>query len=60
MHLAKRFYDLAAETSSDAFIPTTLALGRLNLIFALEYLTDVCEFFVYKDLCTFICVIFYQ
>lgn len=31
LHLAKRYYDSAAETSSDASLPTTLALGVLSV-----------------------------
>ena len=37
IHLAKRFYDLAAEASADAYIPVTLALIKLNLLFYLEF-----------------------
>lgn len=40
-HLAKRFYDLAAETSVDAKVPVTLALIKLQLILKLESLKDV-------------------
>jgi len=42
IHLAKRFYDMAAESSVDAQIPVMLALGKLSVHFALEYLKDVC------------------
>lgn len=34
IHLAKRFYDMAAETSVDAKVPVALALAKLGLIFA--------------------------
>ena len=30
-HLAKRYYDLAAETSAEAHVPVALALINLNL-----------------------------
>ncbi len=36
MHLAKRFYDLALETSAEAYIPVVLALFKLNILFYLE------------------------
>ena len=39
--MAKRFYDMAAESNVDAQIPVMLTLGRLNLYFLLEYLKDV-------------------
>eukprot|EP00045_Choanoeca_perplexa_P011359 m.120091 g.120091 ORF g.120091 m.120091 type:complete len:676 (+) comp15606_c0_seq1:95-2122(+) len=36
LHLAKRYYDLALSTSSEAFLPTTLALYHLYGLFAWE------------------------
>lgn len=36
VHLAKRFYDMAAETSVDAHVPVTLALIKLGLFYGLE------------------------
>lgn len=33
MHLAKRFYDMASETSADAHVPVALALFKLSLMF---------------------------
>ena len=36
MHLAKRFYDMASETSVDAYVPVALALFKLNMLFHLE------------------------
>lgn len=36
VHLAKRFYDMAAETSGDAYIPVTLALLKLGLFYGSE------------------------
>lgn len=44
-HLAKRCYDLAAETSADAKVPVALALLKLNFMFKLENMKDVCIFF---------------
>ena len=41
IHLAKRFYDMAAETSLDAYIPVMIALGKLALHFRWEYFRDV-------------------
>jgi len=38
IHLAKRFYDMAAEASMDAQIPVALALLKLSCYFALEYI----------------------
>ena len=38
LHLAKRFYDMAFDTSVEAHLPVTLALFKLNLIFYLEKL----------------------
>ena len=40
IHLAKRFYDMAAEASADAKVPVTLALAKLGLVFGLRYLMD--------------------
>ena len=36
IHLAKRFYDMAAETSADAKVPVALALAKLGLGFAIN------------------------
>ncbi len=36
IHLAKRFYDMASETSSEAYVPVLLALFKLNLLFFVE------------------------
>ncbi len=36
IHLAKRYYDMAAETSNDAYIPVLLALVKLALLYGLE------------------------
>lgn len=41
IHLAKRFYDMAAETSADAQVPVALALSKLAFVFGLEYLKGV-------------------
>ncbi|KAF5403525.1 putative extracellular protein sel-1 [Paragonimus heterotremus] len=40
IHLAKRYYDLAAESSLDAKIPVTLALLKLSVSFGSEYLRE--------------------
>ncbi|CAD5225652.1 unnamed protein product [Bursaphelenchus okinawaensis] len=39
LHLAKRFYDLAAETSTDAIVPVTLALIKLRFMFIADFFT---------------------
>ncbi|VDL91361.1 unnamed protein product [Schistocephalus solidus] len=39
IHLAKRFYDMAAAASTDAQLPVTLALAKLSIYFAVEYLS---------------------
>ena len=36
IHLAKRFYDMAAETSTDAKVPVAMALAKLGLNFAIN------------------------
>ncbi|XP_034018141.1 protein sel-1 homolog 1 [Thalassophryne amazonica] len=41
IHLAKRFYDMAAEASPDAQVPVFLALCKLGLIYTLQYLHDL-------------------
>ena len=41
LHLAKRFYDMAAETHKDAQLPVTLALARLSLMSQLDAFSDV-------------------
>lgn len=40
IHLAKRFYDLAAETNADAKIPVALALMKLQFIYKYESLRE--------------------
>jgi len=40
IHLAKRFYDMAAESNVDAQIPVMLALSKLSIYFLMEYLKD--------------------
>lgn len=40
IHLAKRFYDMAAETSTDAKVPVALALAKLSFVFALKSWQD--------------------
>lgn len=41
IHLAKRFYDMAAEASPDAQVPVFLALCKLGLIYTMQYLQDL-------------------
>jgi len=41
VHLAKRFYDMAAETSVDAKVPVALALAKLALVFAVKNVEDL-------------------
>ncbi|XP_035279373.1 protein sel-1 homolog 1-like [Anguilla anguilla] len=41
IHLAKRFYDMAAEASPDAQVPVFLALCKLGLMYSLQYLRDL-------------------
>ncbi|CAF4107065.1 unnamed protein product [Rotaria magnacalcarata] len=36
IHLAKRFYDMAAETSADAYLPVSIVLFKLHLELLLE------------------------
>ncbi|KAI6186433.1 hypothetical protein M3Y98_00132100 [Aphelenchoides besseyi] len=40
LHLAKRFYDLAAETATEAFFPVALALIKLRLLFFYDYFVE--------------------
>lgn len=54
IHLAKRCYDLAAETSTDAKVPVALALMKLQLIFKLEALRDVSRYLVLFDQMMFV------
>ncbi|KAA0197914.1 hypothetical protein HAZT_HAZT007241 [Hyalella azteca] len=41
MHLAKRFYDQARESDSDAVVPVALALAKLAVLFAFKFLAEV-------------------
>ena len=42
IHLAKRFYDLAAATSADAYVPVMLALIKMSMLyFSPEFLSEV-------------------
>ncbi|XP_077409063.1 protein sel-1 homolog 1 [Vanacampus margaritifer] len=41
VHLAKRFYDMAAEASPDAQVPVFLALCKLGLVYSLQYMQDL-------------------
>ncbi len=42
-HLAKRFYDMASETSPEAYIPVSLALMKLYCLYYLEGLNKLLE-----------------
>lgn len=41
IHLAKRFYDMAAEASADAQVPVFLALCKLGLVYTLQYMQNL-------------------
>lgn len=41
IHLAKRFYDMAAEASPDAQVPVFLALCKLGMLYSLQYLQEL-------------------
>ncbi|KAM6131414.1 protein sel-1 homolog 1 isoform 3-T3 [Pterocles gutturalis] len=41
IHLAKRFYDMAAEASPDAQVPVFLALCKLGVIYSLQYVQEI-------------------
>ncbi|XP_066550394.1 protein sel-1 homolog 1 isoform X2 [Amia ocellicauda] len=41
IHLAKRFYDMAAEASPDAQVPVFLALCKLGLVYSMQYLQEL-------------------
>lgn len=38
--MAKRYYDMAADTSTDAKVPVALALAKLFVMRGLEYFTE--------------------
>lgn len=40
IYLAKRFYDMAADTSPDAQVPVAIALGKLALLFGLKHVKE--------------------
>ncbi|XP_070610025.1 protein sel-1 homolog 1 isoform X2 [Erythrolamprus reginae] len=52
IHLAKRFYDMAADASPDAQVPVFLALCKLGIIYAFQYVreTNVKEIFSHMDM----------
>jgi SEL1 protein len=41
VHLAKRFYDMAAEASPDAQAPVTLALMKLAVMYGFDWFNNV-------------------
>ncbi|XP_067144721.1 protein sel-1 homolog 1-like isoform X1 [Centruroides vittatus] len=40
IHLAKRYYDMAAETSADAQVPVALALTKLGILYSVSYFKE--------------------
>merc|ERR1712117_905555 len=40
IHLAKRFYDMAAEASADAQVPVALALAKLGIMFVFKFFEE--------------------
>ncbi|XP_044292156.1 protein sel-1 homolog 1 [Varanus komodoensis] len=52
IHLAKRFYDMAADASPDAQVPVFLALCKLGIIYAFQYMreTNIKEVFSHLDM----------
>lgn len=47
-HLAKRLYDLAAETNSDAKVPVALALFKLQMLAKIESIKEVSRHMINK------------
>ncbi|XP_042906685.1 protein sel-1 homolog 1 [Parasteatoda tepidariorum] len=41
IHLAKRYYDQAAETSTDAQVPVALALAKLGIVYSLQHIQEL-------------------
>ncbi|TFK12511.1 Protein sel-1-like protein 1 [Platysternon megacephalum] len=52
IHLAKRFYDMAAEASPDAQVPVFLALCKLGIVYSLQYVreTNIREILSHLDM----------
>ncbi|XP_006157177.1 protein sel-1 homolog 1 [Tupaia chinensis] len=52
IHLAKRFYDMAAEASPDAQVPVFLALCKLGIVYFLQYIreTNIRDMFTQLDM----------
>ncbi|KAB0342873.1 hypothetical protein FD754_019799 [Muntiacus muntjak] len=52
IHLAKRFYDMAAEASPDAQVPVFLALCKLGVVYFLQYIreTNIRDIFTQLDM----------
>ena len=40
-HLAKRYYDMAAETTADAHVPVNLALLKLSFVYYYGIFSEV-------------------
>lgn len=49
-HLAKRYYDLAAETSGEAHVPVVLALMRLDLQYYYDSYVEVQNIYMYMQI----------
>ena len=52
-HLAKRYYDMAAETSSEAVVPVNLALLKMNFKYFYDTYHGVCiQLYKFEYTCT--------
>jgi len=49
IHLAKRFYDMAAQTNADAQAPVSLALLKLGIFFTWEWIQEVLKHSAFID-----------
>lgn len=49
IHLAKRFYDMAAQTNADAQAPVSLALFKLGIFFTWEWIQEVLKHSAFID-----------
>lgn len=50
LYIAKRYYDMALESSSDAFIPVSMALVKLSLLFFWDYIKSSYVYEISPDL----------
>lgn len=58
-HLAKRCYDLAAETNADAKVPVALALLKLSVLFKMEQLKDVIFYIILRIFVIVLLTVYY-